>query len=242
MRILNIKDKENKARKVIISTQLIEAGVDIDVDIVYRDMATLDSINQVAGRCNRNYSEGKKGIVKVVTLTDDRQEYHRYVYSGFLIDKTKEVLKGITAIPENQFLDLNNQYFNNVKGAQSNDNSMDLLGYLSNLKFEDIQKNFKLIENEYVKIDVFVELDANAHEIWQKYQHIRAIKNPLERKKEFLGIKKQFYEYVISVSKDKGQPLIYSDTEIGYIPYEELKSWYNTKTGFFAGGDGVLIF
>ena len=242
MRILNIKDKENKTRKVIISTQLIEAGVDIDVDIVYRDMATLDSINQVAGRCNRNYIGNEKGTVKIVTLKDDRQEYHRYVYSGFLIDKTKEVLKGVESVPENQFLNLNNQYFNNVKDTQSNDNSMDLLGYLSNLKFEEIQKNFQLIKNEYVKIDVFVELNADAHEIWRKYQHIRAIKNPLERKKEFLGIKKQFYEYVISVSKDKAQSLIDSDTGIGYISHEGLKSWYNLKTGFFAGGEGVLIF
>ena len=33
---------------IIVSTQLIEAGVDIDVDIIYRDFAPLDSINQVA--------------------------------------------------------------------------------------------------------------------------------------------------------------------------------------------------
>ena len=56
-RLEKIRDikKDSKNRKIIVSTQLIEAGVDIDVDIVYRDMATLDSINQVAGRCNRNY-------------------------------------------------------------------------------------------------------------------------------------------------------------------------------------------
>ena len=241
-RILSIKDSENKIRKVIISTQLIEAGVDIDVDVVYRDMATLDSINQVAGRCNRNYIGHEKGTVKIVTLRDDRQEYHRYVYSGFLIDKTKEVLKGVKSIHENQFLNLNNQYFKNVKGAQSKDNSIDLLGYLSNLKFEEIQKKFHLIENEYVKIDVFVELDADAHEIWQKYQHIRTIKNPLERKKEFLGIKKQFYDYVISVSKDKAQSLIDTDTGIGYISYKELKYRYDIETGFIPGSGGTLLF
>ncbi len=234
--------KENKNRKVIVSTQLIEAGVDIDVDIVYRDMATLDSINQVAGRCNRNYREGYKGIVKIVTLTDDRQEFHRYIYSGFLIDKTKEVLEGYKTIQENQFLNLNNQYFKIVKGTQSNDNSKNLLGYISNLRFESLQKDFQLIQNDYIKLDVFVELDAVAQNLWKKYQYICEIKNPLERKNEFLGIKKQFYEYVISVSKDKAQSLLYLDIGIGYVSHKELDSWYDKETGFKPGSGGVLIF
>ena len=56
-----------------VSTQLIEAGVDVDFGAVIRSLAGLDSIAQAAGRCNRN-GRSKTGVVHVVDPAEERVE------------------------------------------------------------------------------------------------------------------------------------------------------------------------
>jgi len=65
------KNLISKNKKMIcISTQLIEAGVDISFEIVIRSIAGLDNIIQAAGRCNRNF-EFKMGKVYIVWISEE---------------------------------------------------------------------------------------------------------------------------------------------------------------------------
>lgn len=223
--------KESNIQNIIISTQLIEAGVDIDVDIVYRDFAPLDSIIQTAGRCNRSGNK-EKGLVNVISLINDNgKRYSGYVYQNLLLATTREVLGSLDFCSEKDFnLKASNKYFNFISQRSFDDNELKKI--LNFLKFNEIPNKFKLIENFGNKIDVFVCINEEAENIFNQYQFIVENLPGINRKNEFLKIKSKFYQYVISVDEKKfGSTNLYND-EIGVIYPYDLNRKYQPDLGF----------
>jgi hypothetical protein len=62
---------DDKEPCVLISTQCVEAGVDVDFPAVFRALAPLEAIAQAAGRCNRNGRLPAGGLVRVFMPEDD---------------------------------------------------------------------------------------------------------------------------------------------------------------------------
>ncbi|URA11172.1 CRISPR-associated helicase Cas3' [Thermospira aquatica] len=241
-RLQRIREIKANMYQVVITTQLVEAGVDIDFDIVVRDMAPLDSINQAAGRCNRNNNSKSKGVVYVFELKDDNDRtYASYIYDCVLLDITKKILSEKEEIKEDEFLKLIEDYYNETKNKKTQNVSKNLLEAIEKLKYDTEDKNvpsisaFKLIEEDYNKIDVFIEFDDIAKGVWQDFLKIKEIGNRFLKKQHFDSIKDQFYQYVICVPASIKNSLELVNG-IYYLSNDKLREFYDLETGFITEG------
>ena len=141
----------------VVATQLIEAGVDIDFPVVYRQEAGLDSILQAAGRCNR---EGKLDIATtyVFSLSVEHKLY------GSIIDANNARLNMVNVndwfAPETM-----TEYFRQLYCRKETFDKKDLKTLLykpTEICFAEAAKEFKLIEETgktvYVNMDDSLEL------------------------------------------------------------------------------------
>ncbi len=103
----------NDEKVILLSTQLIEAGVDIDFPVVFRDLCSLPSLIQSAGRCNRN-GKPEKGKVYFFELVDDENKsraelVYRDVADKWILDFSRTKLS--ESLLESELLQVQKEYF-----------------------------------------------------------------------------------------------------------------------------------
>lgn len=130
----------------VISTQLIEAGVDIDFPTVYRARGPLESVVQAAGRCNR---EGKLEQGKVVVFVP---EEHRLPGGDY------PLREGLAATALKEGTDLHHpaafyEYFRDVYGSIE-DNYKWFKEQQEKCNFLTIDKAFRMIDEDTVPVIV----------------------------------------------------------------------------------------
>lgn len=203
----------------VISTQLIEAGVDLDFPVVYRANASLISIIQAGGRCNRNGQREEKGEVFVFDLTDGGKPFGE-INMG--IDATNAIRdRHLESIAVHDPAIIREYYWNFYSRAGEFDKNgvweklmekIDEFGF----DFECTSRNFHLIEDK-VEYDLFVPYGEEGKQLVtdlraRKFERLRG---PLHSKYR-VGISQNNFtelcsrgsvEPITSFGSDKDQPI-----------------------------------
>lgn len=173
-RIEEIKERLEKRQKcIVVSTSLIEAGVDVDFPVVYRAMGGLDSIIQAAGRCNR---ERKKELAFVYVFDFAEDEYKVSKSSPF--GNYLGQRQSITELVASRFEDVTSpaaikEYFD-ILFSNASISELDKKRIVKKLNegfswnqrtdfifdFEDIARDFKMIDDDTYSVIVKYNDDA----------------------------------------------------------------------------------
>jgi CRISPR-associated endonuclease/helicase Cas3 len=234
-RLQILKEINQESSFFLVTTQVIEAGVNLDAEIIFRDFAPLDCINQIAGRCNR-FSQQSKGEVYIANLVDENTNrfFANYIYDSSLLDLTHKILNK-QIIPESEMLTFCQHYFEKMSNFPQNESEI-LIESLHHLRYDNDERaisTFQLIEQNYEKFDVFIELNEQAKSIWNEYLQLKEIKDFKKRHAKYLSLKNRFQNYIVSICKndlEKNLPPIVES--IYYVPFSQLKEYYDFETGY----------
>ncbi|MEM4460951.1 MAG: CRISPR-associated endonuclease Cas3'' [Nanopusillaceae archaeon] len=187
MKNLKNERKREGAKLVVISTQVIEAGVDFDFDIMFRDFAPFDSIIQSAGRVNRNAMSQSPEEVEVWEVFEGK-EIKKYsyspIYSSFLIFHSKQQIQK-SEIEEKDILKIAYEYLEKFKYL-----GKDYGNIIAGLEFNEIRKKFRLIENWWS-----IELILDKNGIFEAYTNIKKYLK-LKYAHQFVKEKKFFFRKI----------------------------------------------
>jgi CRISPR-associated endonuclease/helicase Cas3 len=139
----------------VVSTQLVEAGVDLDFPLLYRALAPLDSIVQAAGRCNRENRLQELGRVVVFRTEDDS------LPPGIYKLATEQTANMMSNLSEEQLATdplLFADYFNRIYGMAATDyqrsGETTIQQDRQDLNFRSVAQKVKVIDDTGVSVIV----------------------------------------------------------------------------------------
>lgn len=219
-KILNpIKNGETKDL-ILVATQVVEAGVDIDMDVGYKNISLLDSEEQFLGRINRSCKrDGKAYFFYLDAWENIYQKDFRKNKQFTLCDKTmQEVLEN------KRFYDYYNKIFELIrKNLNENTDEKGMERFEESIRildFPGISERMKLIDDDEWSMDIVlcrkIQLEdgtiLDGEEIWNKYKNMlvnQEIVDYAQRQIELSRIRSQLKYFTYKIKKNSS--LVYND-------------------------------
>lgn len=241
IQLLKKQISQNKA-PILVATQVVEAGVDLDFDMGFRDLGPIDSIIQVAGRINRNNKPEKQYSPLYILNFGDCQT----IYKSVTTAQAENALNNQEEFLEPDYLKLVDGYFNNVSDKKSFSQYVAIFNSMKRLKYdgeklENPVSSFKIIEESLTTASVFVELGQQETELREKY--LMKIKGELSTEEFDRNYKMAFQQRIIAVPDRFTDELPFInefEDQIKVIPQELLSIHYDIKTGFVRTASDVI--
>ena len=140
---------------LLISTQSIEAGVDLDFDIGFREVSPISSIIQTAGRVNRHFgaTRGELYVFPEISKFTNLIYGDLYKVSGAILGDLKQ-----KEVRESEILEISNLYFQKISNQLEN---LHIKSEIEKLEFENINQKIEEIMNDNYKQTIIIEPEEN---------------------------------------------------------------------------------